>query len=331
MSIKHTAKRTALGLFLFCAALSQAASDEGLKGQPEPDPAAVPVPQSTAPNLTPGPLSAPPSAVSVLPALTPLEIPPPPPRTAESLRPEFELQFAISPLYYNYGEIVPSPLKSTETGVLLATGLYLTHYSGSEMLRAGLDIATGSTNYDGTTQTGTPVAGSTSDTMVDIELNYGYVFWKIDEVSRLRFYAGISGRYWKRFGQYREDYTWYDIPLGIRYENDASTDFGWDIDFSVKPTFGGSIKVYFSGYDSSLQDSTGLLGSDVGAKLKVPIYFFRQSFLPLVVTPWLEYVSFSQGPDFPIESTGGTLQGTAFEPASHAFRLGVYFGTAFGF
>jgi hypothetical protein len=331
MTIRETAKHCLIVLCLVFASPALAGADEAVSGDPDLEPVESPTP-TAAPTLVPAP---PAGETATTPAPTPTVAPgnASGPIKAESLRPMFELQFAISPLYYNYSEIVPSPLKSSETGILPAFGVYGTFLppDSIEMFRLGIDFAVGTTNYDGTTQTGTPATGTTSDTMIDVELNYGLTLWTISETSRLRFYTGISSRYWKRYGQYREDYSWYDLPLGVRYENDVSPDFCWDIDFSVKPTFGGRIKVFFSGYDPTLQDSTGILEDDIGAKLKVPITFWRRSFLPLVVTPWLEYITFSQGPQFPIESTGGTLQGTAFEPASRAFRLGVYLGTAFGF
>lgn len=291
------------------AGIAFAAMDEGFSGQNEP-----------AGRTFAAPAPAEPDDDSTLATLT------------EWAR-DYEMQISGHVMYYDYRETVPSPLKSTETGAMAGLTLGLTHkvHDSDQRFHIEGSFTSGTTTYDGTTQTGTPVVDSTNDSFWDFRFQYAFPLWTIDECNHLRLLTGLNYRYWRRFGQYREDYSWWEIPFGLSYETNFNENFSMEIEHVLNWQHGGRIKVFFSGYDPNLQDAEGIVEDSLGMRVDVRLNFFKQAFIPLVVTPWIEYIHFDQGPEFPIKTVGNTTQGTAYEPASRAWRIGISLGTAFNF
>jgi hypothetical protein len=199
---------------------------------------------------------------------------------------------------FNYNEDVPSPLKSSESGWLPGfRGVYgFDGNTGSFYAVAIGEYTQAKTDYDGTTQNGTSLKLTSKNTFTRGEFNLGY---KIKNIGGSTFelipYSGVGYRYWERLigdtdpRGYREVYTWWYIPVGVKAE--LGIDDSWRIgcDISARIMFNGNINFDFASSDPSLNSPTAQLGNRLGVKASIPFEVALSPEFVLKFGPWYEY------------------------------------------
>ncbi|MFA6434034.1 MAG: hypothetical protein WCW52_05005 [Elusimicrobiales bacterium] len=265
---------------------------------------------------------------SAAPAETPSRVRKPDPARYHSL------DALLTVTNFDYKETVPAPLKSTEKGwvpgILLKYG-----YHKKRMLAAlSVEAGGGDTNYDGTTQAGVPVTGTTGNSFTDGSAVVGYVLPA--GAVRLTGYAGIGRRTWERTlgagtaSEYLETYSWNYYPVGLRADFRSGEKFSIGLDACVKIMTGGEIVIGFArmGADSDL---TLKLGNKTGYRFSAPIEYARSEKWFFLLTPWYEHSAIGQSNTGAVTIMGGTPYATAYEPASNTIMYGINAGFVYKF
>lgn len=241
-------------------------------------------------------------------------------------------EYGLGLNYFNfdYSEELAANQKSHESGNLLgfAGGIRWplpTMGSGTVLEIEGEGVFEGSTNYEGTTFSGTGNAFAT-----DKQTIYRFETRLSRSLSEsIGVHAGLGYRYWNRyltFGTgYKEIYSWYTLPVGLSYQVVWSSALSVCFDFTYSFMFNGKIKVIFSETVINGDDSEMSLGSRPGYRLKAPIsYRFDQKFR-IEVSPWYERSEIGES-NSAVNNTpqsGGGTVGSIREPSSHTDQYGV--------
>jgi len=238
---------------------------------------------------------------------------------------------ALNYYYYDYKEELTSPLKSTEEEWITALRFYYNYSandSGYILLYAETSLVD-DTDYDGSTQTGIPVKQTTENDFRKLELNLGYTF-KGGLPLSFTPYVGIGYRYWMRdLGSFKEDYTWFYIPLGLRVAWAPTQQISVALNASVNFTFDGEMTVYDW---AGVADTTVQLDDKPGYSVELPVTFNLARHWAIVMTPWYEYSKIGQSAYEPIFYKDGTYTGFVLrEPSSRTNQYGLRAGVEFVF
>ncbi len=260
------------------------------------------------------------------------------PAATDRALPSFAL--AVGATYMDYVETVPAPVKSAESGFLpdgqLAAALTLPNRL---LLRATFGFAVGSLAYDGTTQTGSPLAGNHSSATLDPEIDVGYRFTRGDAV-RAALYVGLGFHYWRRdlsslpSGGYLEEYSWWQAPLGLVVDSGTAGAFTAGVDVAVVPSFGGQVAAHLSDLSPTLADLHLTVGDAFGFRAAVPLSWHLGS-VRLFAAPSYRYIPLAEGPVTLLRDANGnpvTLNGQtlgAREPDSRAHLVALDLGVGF--
>lgn len=241
-------------------------------------------------------------------------------------------RFGLALNYYNYDykEELDSPLKSTEEEWITAMRLYYNYSandSGYVLFFAEASVAD-DTDYDGSTQTGIPVKQTTKNDFRKVELNLGYTF-KGQMPLSLTPFVGLGYRFWMRdLGGYKEDYSWFYIPLGLRVAWAPHERISMALNAAVNFMFDGEMTVY----DWDYKDTTVELDDKIGYAVELPVTFNLARHWSIVMTPWYEYSKIGQSAYEPIFYKDGTYTGYALrEPSSRTHQYGLRAGVEFVF
>ncbi|HOD36747.1 MAG TPA: hypothetical protein PLR20_13110 [Syntrophales bacterium] len=234
--------------------------------------------------------------------------------------------------YYNfdYKEELDSPLKSTEEEWVTALRLYYNYSandSGYILLFAEVSLDD-DTDYDGSTQAGVPVKQTTKNDFRRFELDLGYTFKGRMPLS-LTPYVGIGYRFWERdLGGYKEDYSWFYLPLGLRAAWAPHERISVALNAAVNFMFDGEMDVY----DWAYEDMTVELDDKIGCSVELPVTFNLARHWAFVMTPWYEYSKIGQSAWEPIFFKDGTYTGFVLrEPSSRTHQYGLRAGLEFVF
>jgi hypothetical protein len=241
--------------------------------------------------------------------------------------------------HFDYNEDVPAPLKSSETGWLPGfRGVYGFDGKSSSFYSAvAFEYTQATTDYDGTTQQGVPIQLKSKHTLMRGEADLGYGFKHIGgESFELTPYIGAGYRYWERRigdndpGGYRELYTWWYIPVGVKagFEIDDS----WKItcDLSARVMLNGNIKFDFAASDPTINSPDAQLGNKIGMKASAPIEVQLSPEISLKFGPWYEHSAIGVSNDV-IVTQNGTPVAQVHEPDSATNQYGVDIGIRFEF
>ena len=250
--------------------------------------------------------------------------------------------------WYDYQEDLTPPHKSNETGRLPSAYISYTYQGVDNPIYAGLSFRYKSqnTDYDGSYQDGTPAKSTTANTWWDFEFVAGYIIRNIlDSPVRLIPYAGLGYRMWERedsdinsTAPYKEEYTWWYLPLGVRLDVPLTNDFTVGLDASVRIAFAGQLQIDFT-YDPTLQSDDLSLGSRIGYKFQAPMnYQFTPAF-SVTLNPWYEFVRIGSSAWENVYRVAVDSEGNAVrehvtdvkEPSSDTHEYGVDVGVRFWF
>jgi hypothetical protein len=244
------------------------------------------------------------------------------------------LEGALSMFYYDYGEDLPSPAKSTEKGWIPGFHLALSHQGTNLGLfaRAGTDYSSANTTYDGSvidlnTMIITPYIGTTHNTMLNAFGNLGITVMSLPSPPRsFSAYTGIGYRFWHRqvAGGYRENYAWKYLPVGLRMDYQANSGISGAVDASARFMFGGTIKVFYSDIDPSVRDFSLTLGNRPGWRVEAPVYYQNWSLIP-----WYEYSAIGRSNTVTLFTNGNYYDVDEPSSTTHQFGLKVGLRTEF--
>jgi len=255
----------------------------------------------------------------------------------------YDFHFEYGLMYYNfdYEEDLPSPSRSTDDGWV--PGAYMGYaYKKKDSVYAKLflEVTNGETDFDGTARDGTAMVYSENpQSFYRVEANMGYVIDAGDDFS-ITPYAGYGYRYWERgqgkaistFWNYREEFTWSYIPVGVKADFESGTKWGIGANVGARFMFNGQSTAYLSEVYPDLGDHTFDLGNKTGYFAEMPI---RCEFLPrlsVVGTPWYEYSSIGQSTEANVTYKSGTSYvGESYKAGSTTKQYGVKLGLIYSF
>ncbi len=245
--------------------------------------------------------------------------------------------------YIHYKEDLPPGKKSTESGYIpsLYAGYNYHGINTPIAFRAFLDYSQplthtyAHTDYDGTTQAGTPLKATTNNRLITGEMTPGLILTRPStSVIMIQPYAGLGYRYWYRGlgdgGSYSEIYTWYYVPVGVRMDYYCNDRLSFGLDLAGKYIFNGKIKVLLSEIDPGYNDPEGTLGNKYGYRIAGTVRYRIGVNWALSVSPWYEYYLIGKGNTFDITYYDSPY-GTGYEPASTTRQAGILFAVQFIF
>lgn len=241
----------------------------------------------------------------------------------------FEIAFSYS--QFDYKEDFNPPLKSSELGWIPQVRLgysYVAHDQFYFRAFGELSVGNDNTDYDGSTQGGTPVTGTTQNDFARLEVNLGYTFKENLPLS-ITPYIGLGYRYWKRDIGYNEFYSWWYLPLGVKVLYPVNPKWSVGLNASVNFMFEGQMTVSFK--SDQLQNATVTLGDRPGALVELPISWKPFPQWAFTVTPWYEYSEIGKSNVAPLYFYDGTLYTGIYEPTSRTNQYGVRLSTEYLF
>ena len=249
----------------------------------------------------------------------------------------FFLEIGAKYFYTDYKEEINPPGKSTNSdwlpGVHLGIG-----YRKIDGFYAGLygSYASGDLTYDGSDQMGTKIYFSNDpQTFYRFEANIGYAF-KTGKKTFLVPFMGYGYRYWKRgeanvpLGNYKEEYDWHYLPLGIKVEHGLNEQWRIGVTAAAHFMFMGRLKVSLSELDPGYNNPGLHLGDKIGLYGAIPISCKLTENWSVIGTPWYEYRPIGES-DLQILTYYGTAISLLREPASTTHQYGFDLTAAYAF
>jgi hypothetical protein len=264
------------------------------------------------------------------------------PAAAEAQKFPANQNFEISFMYYkfDYKEDLPAPFKSTENGWL--PGVYIGWYYNKKNAiysKVFLEFSYGDTEFDGTTQAGTPIKFTDDNHQLLFrgEWNIGYNFGITKDIS-IKPYTGYGYRQWDRgyakvtatYTSYKERYYWHYIPVGIMADFNIGDRLVIEPNVGLRIMFYGKMTAYFSELDPGYNDPEFKLGNKTGWYAEIPLRIKLSQFWSVVVKPWYEYSAIGQS-DVEARTYYGALSGYFYEPSSKTNQYGLNVGATFSF
>lgn len=193
--------------------------------------------------------------------------------------------------------------------------------------RVVFELTDASTNFDGTTQSGSPVTDKTKNTFIRLEGNIGYQLIRPpDSKLTLIAYTGLGYRYWERGlgGQlpYTEDYSWKYLPIGIRTEYRINDKWSGAVDASARIMMDGEMKIKILGSNNP----SVTLGNKTGWSIEAPFYYNLSASRSVFIAPWYEYSAIGRSNTVVLATSTGTPVASVYEPASTTYQYGINIG-----
>lgn len=239
----------------------------------------------------------------------------------------------LSYFYFDYKEDLALPSKSTESGWLPGVYLSLDHkVKSATYTRLYASYSSGDITYDGATQTGTPIKYSDSNQkFIRLEWDLGYNFPARDDFSVIP-YTGVGFSYWQRgqprvtstYTSYEEDYYWGYLPLGLKFDYRINNKWSIGSTLAVHFMFGGKMKARWSQV-TTIDDAEYDLGNKPAYYADIPITYKFAEHWAVELTPWYMYSQIGQSNTVTLTS-GSSVVGTSYEPASDTHQYGVNLG-----
>lgn len=231
-------------------------------------------------------------------------------------------EYAFTYTYFDYGELLPAPFKSTETGWIPGFRYTTENRTGNTRQRVTAQIGIGNTAYDGSLQNGAPYKTTTKNFFLTAELDSGRVRAARNRPFSLMPYSGIGLKVWQRDSSddpagYKERYGWIYVPLGVTMELVNSESVSVAVDASVRQTIYGWITV--------ADAASGSLGAKRGYRLEVPITWHISRDRDFRIRPFYDYFESGRGNVF----YQGFLLG--YEPDSVTRQYGADLSLEFKF
>lgn len=244
--------------------------------------------------------------------------------TTTSNTKELELDFKY--YYMNYKEVdTDESFLDSETGWLngfnLAYKIQIpnTQYYG----QINYEITNHKTDYDGFTWGGVPAQGTTSNQIINVEILFTSPITLMPN-SFLSFGLGFHRWYRDLLAIQKEEYSWFYIPIGYRWNKNINNKWEVALDITAKVMFKGQLTGIFSDYDIVRVD----LGSKPGLKIDLPLTYKLNSNWAMTIKPWYEYSSIGQS-NWVLLTQDGIPVASVSEPDSTTHRHGIDFGVKY--
>jgi hypothetical protein len=234
---------------------------------------------------------------------------------------------------FTYQEVVPPPLKSSQSGALFSGLLYAEETTEGRgwLAREKFDFRIGLLDYDGSTQPPNVVAITTRDLhwFFNLEVDGGKSLITVfSDSTDIFIYVGSEFRVWYRnLENPAEVYKLFSFPVGLRFEPAKVKTGSFGADCSLRPMLLGSVDVNYSqstGYDPQ----TVLVTFGMGFKLEFSYYLFSDETFKFLLSPYFETFDIGQGAVVLVTSNGQQVMknGGALgisEPSSHTIEYGL--------
>ena len=192
-----------------------------------------------------------------------------------------------------------------------------------------LSLSNDDTDYDGSTQSGVPLQGTTHNDFARLEMNVGYT-WRGNLPLSVTPYAGLGYRYWKRDLGYNEFYGWWYLPVGVRTLYPLTEKLSIGLNAAVNFMFDGRMTISDKG--DTLANTTVRLGNRPGCLVELPVSWRPRVKWVFTATPWYEYSQIGESPWEPLNYTNGTYTGFVVrEPSSRTNQYGIRLSTEYLF
>ena len=224
-------------------------------------------------------------------------------------------------MHLDYKETLEMPKKSTESGWL--PGLYgemRRNFVNELAIGGNGSIFFGNENYDGSTQDGVPVTGTTKSIFLNMAA-FGSKTFALADNADLEVRVGVSLKFWRReLGEnYVEDYMRYAVPIQVNLP--------LRIDGQNRIVFSAAADIMFYGtmsLDFYGSNGTFKLGNEPGIRAGLAYESMLSPTLKLILGGGYEHFTFGQS-DYKYMILDGQPS-TVLEPASkttnYYLRLG---------
>jgi hypothetical protein len=246
---------------------------------------------------------------------------------------------ALGVLDFGYKEFSESGvLLDREDGLLPGVAVEVARRIGDWRLSGDGRYFSGSADYDGRTNFGTPISTETDERVYSLSLRIAREF-RIDGWS-IAPYAGYGYHRWQRdikptqtaggapVGGLFEVYTWKTAELGVLTRLALRERFHAGVDLRVIGVLDPEVEVRFG---SVFDDARLALGERSGARLAFIGAYALDENLGIRVELYHEGWSFGRSASQPLTSGGSPTAVSAVEPRSETRNTGVTLGLVFGF
>ncbi|MGD2029417.1 MAG: autotransporter outer membrane beta-barrel domain-containing protein [Desulfobacterales bacterium] len=174
--------------------------------------------------------------------------------STELMLEENAFQFGLDIRYLDYEE---DGLIDEDGWLYGINGSYIYHGSNTFMFETSFSIVFGEIDYDGQTQSGTPLKADTDDWIFEwrglIGKDYGF-----KNSSIITPFMGIGYRYWNddidASGGYEREIQYWYLPVGLKTTTPLSGGWTWGVSIEYDLFLGGKVKSYFSDVHPAYND-----------------------------------------------------------------------------
>jgi len=225
--------------------------------------------------------------------------------------------------YMHYEETVNGRFLDKDTGWLGGIFSEFRYDSPDILYRINYQYSyTGSAQYDGSLQDGTPYRMTTPEELFQIELNLGIKAVKISNTTTA-FYAGLGYRHWFR-GQnvspdYLEEYSWMFGELGVNFSVKYNS---WLIAFDAAGQYTLNPKMVTGG-------ETFYIKSKPGYRILVPVNYYLEDSAEF--NKFIFIAAYFQRWNIGASDVVHTASGDYYEPDSFTNMFGIRFGLGVNF
>lgn len=254
-------------------------------------------------------------------------------RSGPSILPT-DVCFGLTAVHFDYREDIPAPLKSTEAGWLPGAFVSLTTNRNNPFyVWLWSQVASGTIDYDGTTQTGAPRTSTSGALLFRLHLTGQYQFalsprWSFSPL------LGYAYQYWDRDiqgqGGYEEIYTWNAIILGAELGVALDTRTSLGLAARVNAMFAGHMTILLSKLAPGAEDLTFTLGTEPGVAVSLSLARQVSDKVVLFVTPFAETLAYGKS-NVLSGSDGVGNHWEIHEPASRTWLVGARTGVILAF
>lgn len=242
--------------------------------------------------------------------------------------PDFTLGVGFDAMRFYYSEFDPDDnILNTEKGVI--PGLVISAAFEWETWYSEFNYKynTGKVEYDGQTQSGTPVITDTQEDIVDVNLIAGRYFGSASYY-RSSIYGGLGYYYWERdilagkdingddVDPLFEVYEWSYAFLGARFSLHDSSYSGVLLDLRLQRMLEATMEVV------NVDDNQFDLGEEWSFRIGLPYTLATKDDNKLTIEPYLITWFIGRSPYLEITS-GGIPLGTYAEPRSETYNFGL--------